>query len=135
MPTLYDLKPAFQRQLRPLAKGLAASGVTANQVTLAAAVLSAGTGIALATWPHERELFWLLPLVLFARMELNPIDGMLAGEHDQAYALGVVAVLVATGFSHLLAWLFPVVALFSAVTMVNRLQDRTARLRVYGDAP
>lgn len=33
---VYRLKPAFVALLRPLARGLAAAGVTANQVTAAA---------------------------------------------------------------------------------------------------
>ena len=38
MPTIYQLKPAFQNLLRPLVRSLAAAGVTANQVTVAAFV-------------------------------------------------------------------------------------------------
>ena len=37
MASIYDIKPAFQNLLRPLTRALAAMGVTANQVTLAAA--------------------------------------------------------------------------------------------------
>ena len=44
MPTIYDLKPAFQRLLAPLVHGLARAGVTANAVTVAALVpLTAST--------------------------------------------------------------------------------------------
>lgn len=82
MPTLYDLKPRFQTLLRPLVGRLVAMGVTANQVTLAAAVLSVATGLLLA-WAANQRLFLLLPLVLFLRMALNAIDGMMAREHDQ----------------------------------------------------
>jgi CDP-diacylglycerol--glycerol-3-phosphate 3-phosphatidyltransferase len=42
--TLYDLKPRFQSLLRPLVRRLAAAGVTANQVTLAAAIGSVALG-------------------------------------------------------------------------------------------
>ena len=45
--TIYDLKPRFQNALRPIADRLAARGVTANQVTLAAAlgsILLGGAG-------------------------------------------------------------------------------------------
>lgn len=89
MPTLYDLKPAFQARLRPLTRGLAGNGVTANQVTLAAAALSVGTGAVIACWAEQRAVFWMLPLVLFVRMALNAIDGMLAREHGQASRLGM----------------------------------------------
>ena len=89
MATLYDLKPAFQGRLRPIVGRMAARGVTANQVTLGAAALSVMTGGILALFPDVRILWLLLPLVLFVRMALNAIDGMLAREHGQASRLGM----------------------------------------------
>jgi CDP-diacylglycerol--glycerol-3-phosphate 3-phosphatidyltransferase len=89
MPTLYALKPAFQSTLRPLVDMLAANGATANQVTLAAALLSVAAGAAIATFPTIGWVFLLLPAVLFVRMALNAIDGMLAREHGQASRLGM----------------------------------------------
>lgn len=89
MPTLYDLKPVFQARLRPLTTRLAASGITANQVTVAAALLSVATGAVVAAFPLERAVFWLVPVVLFVRMALNAVDGMLAREHGQASRLGM----------------------------------------------
>lgn len=89
MPTLYDIKPAFQAKLRPLTARLAGSGVTANQVTLGACALSLLAGAAMTLWPSTPAIFWLLPLVLFVRMALNAIDGMLAREHGQASTLGM----------------------------------------------
>lgn len=89
MATLYDIKPAFQARLRPLTARLAAAGITANQVTLAAAALSVAAGAVIAAFPTKPEVFWLLPLVLFVRMALNAIDGMLAREHGQASRLGM----------------------------------------------
>ncbi|MER8705491.1 CDP-alcohol phosphatidyltransferase family protein [Mesorhizobium sp. M1088] len=89
MPTLYALKPAFQARLRPLADGLARAGVTANQITLLAAALSLAAGLAVAVLAGHRAVFLLMPLVLFARMALNAIDGMLAREHGQASKLGM----------------------------------------------
>ena len=44
--SIYDLKPRFQSLLRPMTNWLAAKGVTANQVTVAAAVAVAGDGCA-----------------------------------------------------------------------------------------
>jgi CDP-diacylglycerol--glycerol-3-phosphate 3-phosphatidyltransferase len=88
MPTIYDIKPAFQALLRPLVVRLAAAGVTANQVTLAAAVLSCAAGGALAWWPQSLWPLRLMPAVLFARMALNAIDGMLAREHNMKSPLG-----------------------------------------------
>jgi CDP-diacylglycerol---glycerol-3-phosphate 3-phosphatidyltransferase len=85
--TLYDLKPRFQDLLRPLVAELARRGVTANQITILAAVGSVLLGIVLALAP-ARFLFLLVPLWLFIRMALNAIDGMLAREFGQKSALG-----------------------------------------------
>ncbi len=90
MPSVYDLKPAFQRLLRPGVRALARAGVTANQVTVAAAVLSVAAGIAIAAPPARRQVLFLLPVVLFLRMALNAVDGMLAREHDQKTKLGAI---------------------------------------------
>jgi CDP-diacylglycerol--glycerol-3-phosphate 3-phosphatidyltransferase len=89
MPTLYALKPAFQARLRPLADGLARAGTTANQITLLAAALSVATGLVVAALADNRPVFLLMPVVLFLRMALNAIDGMLAREHGQASKLGI----------------------------------------------
>lgn len=86
--TLYALKPRFQALLRPLVAGLARSGVTANQVTLAAAAGSVAIA-ALIVWKAEhRFVFLLLPLWLLIRMALNAVDGMLAREFGQQSTLG-----------------------------------------------
>eukprot|EP01133_Synstelium_polycarpum_P028961 gene28961-35306_t len=88
MPTLYSIKPAFQNLLRPLATGLVSTGATANQVTIAATIISVVAGALIALFPQNALLFWLLPLVLFVRMALNAIDGMMAREFEQASKLG-----------------------------------------------
>jgi CDP-diacylglycerol--glycerol-3-phosphate 3-phosphatidyltransferase len=88
MASVYDLKPAFQRLLRPLCGALARGGVTANQVTVAAAVLSLAAGGLVAWRPAARWPLLLIPGVLLVRMALNAIDGMLAREHGQKSALG-----------------------------------------------
>jgi len=88
MASVYDLKPAFQALLRPLCRSLAGWGVTANQVTVTAALLSLAVGGCLAAWPAARWLLLLLPAVLLVRMALNAIDGMLAREHGMKSALG-----------------------------------------------
>ncbi|MCU0935894.1 MAG: CDP-alcohol phosphatidyltransferase family protein [Gammaproteobacteria bacterium] len=90
MPSVYDLKPRFQALLRPLVRRLAAAGVTANQVTLAALGLSVAAGLAIAWRPETRWPLLLLPAVLLARMALNAVDGMLAREHGQKTRLGAV---------------------------------------------
>lgn len=90
MPSVYDLKPRFQNLLRPLVQRLAAWHVTANQVTIAAMLLSVAVGVAIARQPANRWLLLLVPFVLFVRMALNAIDGMLAREHNMQSRLGAV---------------------------------------------
>ena len=90
MTSVYDLKPRFQALLRPLVSVLVTKGVTANQVTVAAMVASVATGLALWALAGDRLSLLLLPLVLFLRMALNAIDGMIAREHDQKSRLGAI---------------------------------------------
>ena len=88
MPSVYALKPAFQGLLRPIVRRLARAGVTANQVTVVACVLSAGVGL-FVTWRiQSRSALLVLPPFLVIRMALNAIDGMLAREFQQKSALG-----------------------------------------------
>jgi len=89
MPSIYGLKPKFQALLRPMVRQLAAAGVTANQVTIAALLLSLLTGAAIARFRGGKALL-LLPAVLFLRMALNAMDGMLAREHHQKSPLGAI---------------------------------------------
>ena len=86
--TLYALKPRFQGLLRPLVARLAAMGVTANQVTVGAALGSVGIALVVIWAADRRAVFLLLPLWLFLRMGLNAIDGMLAREFGQKSRLG-----------------------------------------------
>lgn len=90
MATIYDLKPAFQGLLRRPTSAMARAGVTANQVTVAALLLSAATGLLLLAFPADRRVLALVPVVLFLRMALNAIDGMLAREHGMQSRLGAV---------------------------------------------
>lgn len=90
MASTYDLKPAFQRVLRPIVRGMAAMGITPNQITIAALLLSAGIGAVIAIWPNQHALLLLLPLFLFFRMALNAIDGLLAREFDMITPLGTL---------------------------------------------
>jgi CDP-diacylglycerol--glycerol-3-phosphate 3-phosphatidyltransferase len=89
VPSIYQLKPAFQGLLRPLVNALARAGISANQVTIAAVVLCVAIGAAVALVDDPRILL-LLPLALFLRMALNAVDGMLAREHAQQSKLGAI---------------------------------------------
>ena len=87
MPTLYLLKPRFQALLRPLVARIAGAGVSANQVTVLAAIVSVmvGAGILLS---DSRQAFLILPIWFLMRMALNAVDGMLAREFGQKSTLG-----------------------------------------------
>ena len=61
-----EFTSAFSRQL-------AAKGVTANQVTLIACLLSILLGVVLALFPTFSSLFFLIPIWFFLRMALKPL--------------------------------------------------------------
>lgn len=87
--SIYALKSRFQDLLRPLVRRLHAMGVTANQVTVLAALVS--LLVAASVWwhgPTQPLLYLLLPGWMFLRMALNAVDGMLAREFGQQSRLG-----------------------------------------------
>jgi CDP-diacylglycerol--glycerol-3-phosphate 3-phosphatidyltransferase len=86
--SLHALKPEFQALLRPLAGVLVRAGVTANQVTVAAAVVSVALGAFVAGRLPDTQAFLLIPLWMFLRMAFNALDGMLAREFGQRSRLG-----------------------------------------------
>ncbi len=86
--SIYALKPKFQALLRPLATGFARAGITANQVTIAACVVSVLVGGFVALRAPDRWPFLLIPAWMFVRMAFNAIDGMLAREFGQKSRLG-----------------------------------------------
>ncbi|MEB5933950.1 CDP-alcohol phosphatidyltransferase family protein [Pseudomonas mosselii] len=88
MPSIYQLKPRFQALLRPAVQRLFDRGVTANQVTVTAAVVSVLLGLLLAGLPQVTWLFLLIPVWMLLRMALNAVDGMLAREFGQQSKLG-----------------------------------------------
>ena len=76
--------------LRPVCRKLASQGVSANQVTVTALLLSLLAGTGLAFFHTKPWVFLLIPVLLFIRMALNAIDGMLAREHNMKSALGAI---------------------------------------------
>ena len=90
MASVYDLKPRFQALLRPGCNWLATRGVTANQVTGAAMVLSIAHGAWIWSSGASAWSLMLLPLTLFVRMALNAIDGMLAREFGMKSRFGAL---------------------------------------------
>lgn len=90
MASIYDLKPAFQNLLRPIVGGLANAGVTPNQITYLALFLSFIAGGAVALTHGALWTLLSIPAVMFVRMALNAIDGMLAKEHDMKSDAGAM---------------------------------------------
>jgi CDP-diacylglycerol--glycerol-3-phosphate 3-phosphatidyltransferase len=142
MASIYDIKPAFQNLLRPVTRGLANAGVTANQVTVAAALLSGAVGACIWLNPSARWPLLVLPGFLFVRMALNAIDGMLAREHNMKSRLGAVLnevgdvaadtalylpLALVPGFSAPLVVVITLLAIISEMTGVVAVQIGTAR--------
>src|SRR5699024_2524866 len=88
MVSIYEIKPKFQQLLRPIVQKLENTGVTANQVTITTMVLSLFTGLGLIVFHEHFLILLIVPIVMFVRMALNAIDGMLAKEHQMKTPLG-----------------------------------------------
>lgn len=86
--SIYVLKSKFQDLLRPIVRQLYKFGVTANQVTLFAMLVSIAVGTLLALNIEHAKLFFIVPVWMFVRMALNAMDGMLAREFGQKSPLG-----------------------------------------------
>ena len=86
--SLQALKPRFQAWLRPLVGMVARAGITANQVTVATAVISVAVGACIVWLLPNTRAFVLIPLWMLVRMACNAIDGMLAREFGQQSRLG-----------------------------------------------
>lgn len=88
--SIYQLKPRFQRLLRPLVGALAGAGITPNQLTVVTALLAVAYGAALAAWPQAGGLWLGLVAVMPVRMALNALDGLLARHTGLQTRLGAV---------------------------------------------
>ncbi len=88
MVSVYQLKPAFQKLLRPLVVFLFRMGVTPNQVTFFATIASIAVGVVTIRHVNDRMVYLVIPAFLFVRMALNAVDGMLAREHQMQTPLG-----------------------------------------------
>lgn len=90
MISTYQLKTRFQALLRPLTAALYRAGITANQITISACVISLALGAAALAHPEHNYLFLLISFWFLLRMAANAVDGMLAREYAQASRLGAV---------------------------------------------
>ncbi|MEQ1773883.1 MAG: CDP-alcohol phosphatidyltransferase family protein [Burkholderiales bacterium] len=66
------------------------AGVTANQITIAACVVSVALGMGALWNPEHSYYFLLISIWCLLRMAANALDGMLAREFGQASRLGAV---------------------------------------------
>jgi CDP-diacylglycerol--glycerol-3-phosphate 3-phosphatidyltransferase len=81
MISVYNIKPKFQKLLRPVLVRLHGMGVTANGITWSAILLSAAIG-GLFYWKPSGWMLIVLPVSLLVRMALNALDGMMAREYQ-----------------------------------------------------
>jgi CDP-diacylglycerol--glycerol-3-phosphate 3-phosphatidyltransferase len=88
--TIYDLKPKFQTLLRPIVEKLYEKSITPNQVTIMALILSFFGGLIVFLAQNNHTLLLVVPFVMFIRMALNAIDGILAKEYNLTSQKGAV---------------------------------------------
>ena len=88
MISTYQLKSGFQNKLRPMSNWLVLIGFTPNFVTNLTLVLNLLFVFWLAVTAGSPLALFSFPLVLFLRMALNAIDGMMAKEHGMVTAAG-----------------------------------------------
>ncbi|MBN2768709.1 MAG: CDP-alcohol phosphatidyltransferase family protein [Campylobacterales bacterium] len=88
--TIYDLKPKFQALLKPIVKKLYEIGITPNQVTIGALLLSFLGGFIVFLAQKNHLLLIIIPFIMFIRMALNAIDGILAKEYNLTSDTGAI---------------------------------------------
>jgi CDP-diacylglycerol---glycerol-3-phosphate 3-phosphatidyltransferase len=120
MPSIYQIKPAFQRRLRPVCGLLYRGGISPNTITTTTLFASTAMGLWLCT--GSRVSFLSLPVFLFLRMAANALDGMIAVEFNRSSPSGKllneVADVAADAFLYLPFALMPGVTPFLPVAAV-----------------
>lgn len=90
MISVYNLKSGFQNLLKPLLKFLRKIGITPNQLTLFAVLLSIGIAWLILNHPDHTYFLLLVGLGLLVRMGLNALDGMMAKTYNLQSKLGEI---------------------------------------------
>ncbi|MFV5769086.1 CDP-alcohol phosphatidyltransferase family protein [Mammaliicoccus sciuri] len=90
MISIYEIKPKFQQLLMPIVDWMRKIGMTPNQVTILALLLSIATGIILSIFHENKWIYILMPIVMFVRMALNAIDGVMAKKYQMKSHLGLL---------------------------------------------
>ena len=85
---LYSTKGAVNARLVPLVDGLAAAGVTPDQVTLAAVPVAVVGGVCLLASPAVPALLLVVPLLAAFRILLNLVDGSMARRTGRIHPRG-----------------------------------------------
>lgn len=88
--SIYEIKPKFQQLLMPIVDWMRKIGMTPNQVTILALLLSIVTGIILSIFHENKWVYILMPIVMFVRMALNAIDGVMAKKYQMKSHLGLL---------------------------------------------
>lgn len=88
--SIYEIKPKFQQLLMPIVDWMRKIGMTPNQVTILALLLSMVTGIILSIFHENKWIYILMPIVMFVRMALNAIDGVMAKKYQMKSHLGLL---------------------------------------------
>lgn len=90
MSSLYEIKPAFQRLLRPLCAALHRAGATPNQITAVTMAASLGMGVWLSVAQDPTPPLAVMPVFLLLRMAANALDGMIAKAYDLSTPAGAI---------------------------------------------
>ncbi|MCJ1782465.1 MULTISPECIES: CDP-alcohol phosphatidyltransferase family protein [Mammaliicoccus] len=90
MISIYEIKPKFQQLLMPIVDWMRKIGMTPNQVTILALLLSIVTGIIISIFHENKWIYILMPIVMFVRMALNAIDGVMAKKYQMKSHLGLL---------------------------------------------
>jgi len=92
MNGIYAIKPAFQKALRPFENFLVKARVHPDAVTMAALIVSAagGTALAISGLPGMLGMLCSTPIFAFIRTALNALDGMVAQRTATARPWGEV---------------------------------------------
>ncbi|MCJ0919415.1 CDP-alcohol phosphatidyltransferase family protein [Mammaliicoccus sciuri] len=90
MISIYEIKPKFQQLLMPIVDWMRKIGMTPNQVTILALLLSIVTGVILSIFHENKWIYILMPIVMFVRMALNAIDGVMAKKYQMKSHLGLL---------------------------------------------
>ncbi len=90
MFSVYNLKPVFQKLLQPILHTLYKIGVTANQLTISAVILSCLMGFGFLQYHTFYLGILIIPFGLLLRMALNALDGMMARKYDMQSQLGEI---------------------------------------------